>query len=821
MKRLTLIGFLVAVGMLRAQSPFAPRANHGARLEPQGALVQGAGQDPAGFAAYWNTVPIGRQPQVYMCYVRLDTLAPNWADDLKAQLLVFPGSFLIPQIGVSMTDGVNAHYEADVAAGNYDAQIGYLVSGLRELATPAYLRIGYEFNGLSWNGYRPAPYAQAYIRITNALRAATDIEAATVWDAEVDGVTNYMDYYPGDAYVDWFGMNVFNGSSWANPNLQTFVSLANSHNKPLMLGELTPATTGAQGGAASWSAWFAPFFNFLQTVPAVKAYNYINWNWAYWATVLNDPTYATWGDARLELPTAAYVRNLYIGELADPAFLNDSSETNFRRLLGYNYTTPPPAVSDLQVSATSNMPVLTWTPVTDLSGIARYYLYRNGTLLDFSLRPPYRDTNAAVGKSTYSIAVMDRAGNMSALSPAQTVSLTQLERLKNGGFENGLTYWRFPSYAAGAVGTAVIDTNNPIDGTASVKIGVSQSTGTDWQLQLNQSFQMTQGLTYTVSFKARASAPVTLPVVIQQIASPNTIYLYDGFTAGTSAASFRYSFTANTSQPVIIAFYVDNIGSVTLWLDDISVLESNAGAAAPPNLLASGVLSAASFVPGVAPGAWITVLGANLAPVASDTWANEIVNGRLPSSLDGVSVSLGGQPAYIYYVSPGQINALASNISAGQTTLTVTTPAGTTAPVTVNVAAQAPAFFLWPGNQAVATRIDWSLAVKPGTFAGLTTTAAHPGDIIILWGTGFGATTPPVTPGIEVPADQAYNCDPVTATLGGQPVTVYGCALSPGYAGLYQVAIQVPTTQASGDYALRVMIDGAVSPPGVILSVAQ
>ena len=99
--------------------------------------------------------------------------------------------------------------------------------------------------------------------------------------------------------------------------------------------------------------------------------------------------------------------------------------------------------------------------------------------------------------------------------------------------------------------------------------------------------------------------------------------------------------------------------------------------------------------------------------------------------------------------------------------------------------------------------------------------AAHPGDVLILWGTGFGATTPAFPQGVEIPATQQYNCSPVTAMLGTASVTVYGCALSPGSAALYQVAIQVPSPLPDGDYALTVAVNGAVSPSGVILSVTN
>jgi uncharacterized protein (TIGR03437 family) len=814
MRRLILIALLPICGLIQAQT-WTPRVNFGARLEPKGVIVHGAGQEPPDFAAYWNTMPVGRQPQVYMWYQDLDTMSPGWTANLKAQLQAYPGSFLIPQIGVSLTNGANAHYEADVAAGKYDTQIANLVSGLRALATPVYLRIGYEFNGVGWNGYLPAPYAQAFIRIAKALRAAPDIEVATVWDAEVDGATDFMDYYPGDDYVDWFGMNIFNGTSFSNPILPTFMSLADAHKKPVMIGETTPVGVGAQQGSTSWTQWFAPFFGYLQATPEIKEFNYIDCDWS-------TTQWPTWGDSRLQLDTAAPVRSQYIAQLGDPAVLSGASESAFRKLLGYNNATPPPAVSDLKASVDSNGVVtLTWTPVTDPSGIARYYIYRNGTLLDFTLAPPYTDTSAVAGTPSYGIAAMDRAGNLSAVSPAQSLALSQVQTLVNGGFENGTLGWTLENDAATVcAGTLTADTTNPIDGTASGAVTVSKSDGTNWHLQVEQYFQMTKGLTYTISFKTRASASVQLPLMIQQNGGAYTVYYQANFTASPTVASYQHTLTATDTQPVKLSYEVAAIGSVTLWLDDVSVVESLGTANPPPDLLASGVTSGASFLPAIAPGGWVAIKGGNLAQVASDTWDKSIVSGKLPTSLDGVGVSVGGQPAYVYYVSPGQINAVVPNIAAGQTTLSVTTPTGQTGAVAVNVGTQAPAFFLWPGNQAVATRQDGSYAVKAGTFSGATTAAAHPGDVIVLWGTGFGATTPAVASGILTPSDKLYNCDPVTATLGGAAVTVYGCALSPGWAALYQVAIQVPSTLAAGDYALKVVIDNASSPDGVILSIA-
>jgi uncharacterized protein (TIGR03437 family) len=234
----------------------------------------------------------------------------------------------------------------------------------------------------------------------------------------------------------------------------------------------------------------------------------------------------------------------------------------------------------------------------------------------------------------------------------------------------------------------------------------------------------------------------------------------------------------------------------------------------------NGVLNGASFQPGVAPDSWITISGTNLS-TTTDTWANAIVNGALPTTLDGVSVMVGGQPAYIEYISPTQINAVAPNVPAGSVQVTVTNVSGTGQAAAAQLSAEQPAFFQW-GTYAVATRQDFSLAVKNGTFAGTTTVPAAPGDVIILWGTGFGPTSPSAPSGIETPSTTTYNtATPATVKIGTQSATVYGAALAPGYAGLYQVAIQIPASLANGDYPVVAAINGASSPLTTMITVQQ
>ncbi len=240
----------------------------------------------------------------------------------------------------------------------------------------------------------------------------------------------------------------------------------------------------------------------------------------------------------------------------------------------------------------------------------------------------------------------------------------------------------------------------------------------------------------------------------------------------------------------------------------------------PPLPVITNVENGASFQQGGVTNSWVTILGTNLSPT-TDNWSNSIVNGALPITLDGVSVSMGGQPAYMYYITPGQLNVLAPDIIPGTVAVTVTTPSGTSAAVTAAISLYGPAFFLWPGSQVVATRQDYSYAVAAGTFAGVTTVPAKPGDVLILWATGFGPTNPLAPDGVVVPGTQTYSTSAVAVTIDNLPATVYGAALASGAVGLYQVAIQVPSTLSDGDWPIQARIGGTSSPSGSVLSIAH
>ncbi len=234
----------------------------------------------------------------------------------------------------------------------------------------------------------------------------------------------------------------------------------------------------------------------------------------------------------------------------------------------------------------------------------------------------------------------------------------------------------------------------------------------------------------------------------------------------------------------------------------------------------TGVVNAAGGQSGIASGAFVSIYGSNFTPLPYDDWSTAIFNGQLPTQLDDVKVTIGGKLAYIYAITPGLINVQAPDVGIGPAAVVVTTDFGSSAPFAANSQLYSPAFFPWPGNQPVATHLDSSFAVKNGTIPGLTTVPAKPGDVIILWGTGFGPTNP-VVPAGQVPTLVAPPTqNPVSVTLGGTSVPVLGAVLS-SYPAVYQIAIQIPESMPDGDFPILASVNSVQSPGNVVLAVQQ
>jgi uncharacterized protein (TIGR03437 family) len=239
-----------------------------------------------------------------------------------------------------------------------------------------------------------------------------------------------------------------------------------------------------------------------------------------------------------------------------------------------------------------------------------------------------------------------------------------------------------------------------------------------------------------------------------------------------------------------------------------------------PNITA--VLNGASFQAGFEAGSWVTIKGTNLANTnPGRIWrTDEVVNGVLPTSLDGVSVTIDGLAAYVYYISPTQINVQApSDSSQGQVNVVVKNNGTVSAAFPATLQPFAPAFFLYTLTPyAIATRYpDNALVGNPSVIPG--TVAAKPGDVLIFWATGFGPTDPPTPAGIAVTG--APKATLPSISVGGVPVTTIYAVLSPGSAGLYQIAVQLPASLPAGIAVVQASIGGVQSPGGVNLFVGN
>lgn len=235
-----------------------------------------------------------------------------------------------------------------------------------------------------------------------------------------------------------------------------------------------------------------------------------------------------------------------------------------------------------------------------------------------------------------------------------------------------------------------------------------------------------------------------------------------------------------------------------------------------PAVTTAQVLNGASFLTGIAPNTWVSIKAENLASTTRGWEDQDFVNGALPTALDGVSVWFNGTPAYIGYVSPGQINLLVpASTPTGAVQVQVGNNGLSSAMVTVQVQAVAPAFFAPDGKNIAATHADGTL-LGPAATTPVVMTPAKPGETIVLYGTGFGETNPAIPDGMVVTtAAQALTWP--TVTIGGTSATVTYTGLVA--AGEYQINVVVPAGTPDGDAAVVALLGTATSQSGAVIAV--
>jgi len=261
-----------------------------------------------------------------------------------------------------------------------------------------------------------------------------------------------------------------------------------------------------------------------------------------------------------------------------------------------------------------------------------------------------------------------------------------------------------------------------------------------------------------------------------------------GLMVGGSTTSTDFPVTANALQ-------------TTFGLNSQDSFVANIGVTGPiPAVSPGGVQNGATFLPtAVAPGSVVTIKGSNLAGLIAAAQSFP-----LGTAMSGVTVSVNGTAAPLFYVSPTQINIqLPYEIAPGTAALSINACGGTSQVASFTVAPAAP-YILIAGNGA-------ALIQNPDYTLNTPSQPAHPGDTVMVYLIGAGALDNSIPDGVAAPMNVFSRAVAASsATIGGQTASIYFLGMTPGFVGLAQANVTIPSLP-SGQYALTLTVGGVTS----------
>jgi uncharacterized protein (TIGR03437 family) len=257
----------------------------------------------------------------------------------------------------------------------------------------------------------------------------------------------------------------------------------------------------------------------------------------------------------------------------------------------------------------------------------------------------------------------------------------------------------------------------------------------------------------------------------------------------------------------------------------LSAILTCAAFAQTPAINSGGVVNTAgaSSTQAIAPGALVSIFGSNLS--ASMALSDSV---PLSSKVGGVSVTIGGIPAPIQFVSPNQINVEAPwgvpvSDSSGPAQVVVTSDGLGSASTTVTVVASAPSLY-GIGSQGLAVNSDGTLAAPANSIPGIATRPAKVGDAggLILFATGMGAVDSPLQDGASASDLQRNTLVQPTVLVGGVAAQVTFSGLSPQFVGVNQINIVLAAgTPAGNAVPVQIQVNGSTSSNLVTIAVNQ
>ncbi len=222
-----------------------------------------------------------------------------------------------------------------------------------------------------------------------------------------------------------------------------------------------------------------------------------------------------------------------------------------------------------------------------------------------------------------------------------------------------------------------------------------------------------------------------------------------------------------------------------------------------PSFQLSGIINGGGFGAGpLAAGSIASIFGSNLSAVAQSA-----TSVPLPKVIAGTRVWFNSLEAPLFAVSPTQINAqippeLISE-QAVQVVVSAGGPPGT--PSILTLAPFRPGIFTYGQNAPVIVKFP------PGQLVS-SAEPVKPGDVLVIYATGLGAVTPFVAGGAPAPTDTlSLTNTPLNVVIGGVNVQPQFSGLAPGFIGVYQINVQVPSGIPQGSTVLSIKGLGAES----------
>ncbi len=253
-----------------------------------------------------------------------------------------------------------------------------------------------------------------------------------------------------------------------------------------------------------------------------------------------------------------------------------------------------------------------------------------------------------------------------------------------------------------------------------------------------------------------------------------------------------------------------------------------------PLISSGGIVSATGtpVVQRISPHSLISVFGQGFAPQGTRSSSPQLdAAGRVAANLATTCLEIDGKRAPLFAVSAYQINAQApSGLAAGQSQVAVIRGCGggeeqRSPAATVTVGAVSPALFNFQNNldgrNPIVALHGGGPALVGAPALGAAFTPAEPGEIVTLFGTGFGATEPRLATG-QIPGGQAALVNAVSFAFGGIAVPaedVLYAGAAPCCAGVYQFTVRVPADSPEGDAPVTATVNRVSTPQGPFLTV--